>query len=91
MTNIIAPAAWVPKDIDRIFSTVKFYDAKKRWGFLADPEKPKGANPRDIFFHGSQLEKLGINDILAGTKVSYTVKPDHQGRPKAIDLKVEPV
>lgn len=73
----------------RQVSTVKWYNRNKGWGFISDPAKPKGANPADIFMHGSELKKLGLDDIEAGTKISFIAKLDGKGRNRATELKIE--
>lgn len=74
--------------LGRFTSTVKFYDMKKCWGFIDESPKRPGANPRDLFFHGSWLEKIGLKDIPSGTKVSYSTKLDHRGRMQAVHIEL---
>jgi len=58
--------------------TVKFYNFKKRFGFIA------GEDGKDYFVHQTGIEPQTI--LQEGTKVSFEVEPDEKG-PKAINVK----
>ncbi|MGO7981454.1 cold-shock protein [Rhizobium johnstonii] len=65
--------------------TVKFFNAEKGFGFLADG----GA---DVFGHISALHDSGIQSLHEGQKVTFDTAPDPRGKgPKAIDIQIETV
>jgi len=60
--------------------TIKFYNFKKRFGFVT------GEDGKDYFVHESGFETIkGIKD---GANVEFEVEPSDKG-PKAVRVKVE--
>ncbi len=55
--------------------TVKWFNSKKGYGFI----EPDGDN-KDIFVHVTQLEKIGINRLLDGQRVSFEPYDDRGRR-----------
>lgn len=60
--------------------TVKFFDAKKGFGFIA-PEN----GDKDVFVHISAVEKAGMTTLTDGQKVGYEVVTE-RGRSAAGNL-----
>ncbi|PIU22395.1 MAG: cold-shock protein [Candidatus Diapherotrites archaeon CG08_land_8_20_14_0_20_30_16] len=58
--------------------TVKFYNFKKRFGFIA------GEDGKDYFVHQTGVEPRTI--LKEGTKVSFEIESDEKG-PKATKVK----
>jgi CspA family cold shock protein len=65
--------------------TLKFFNQKKGFGFIAPDEGGK-----DIFVHASALERSGVPTQLEdGTRLSFETEDDQRGRgPQAVDLKL---
>ena len=60
---------------------VKWYNARKGFGFIKPDEDDK-----DIFVHVSAFEKAGIEFLNEGDALSYEVATE-KGRQKAVNLK----
>ena len=60
---------------------VKWFDAKKGYGFLAQDNGEK-----DVFLHVSDLEKSKFRKIRENQKIEFEIK-EEQGKLKAINLK----
>jgi cold shock protein len=64
--------------------TVKFFNQAKGYGFVT----PDGGG-KDIFVHITAVQKSGIPELNEGTKISFDVQDDAQGRgPQAIELQL---
>jgi CspA family cold shock protein len=64
--------------------TVKFFNQAKGYGFVT----PEGGG-KDIFVHITAVQKSGIPELNEGTKISFDVQDDAQGRgPQAIELQL---
>lgn len=64
--------------------TVKFFSAKKGYGFIRPDDG--GA---DIFVHVSAVTHSGLSNLSEGDHVRFDVEPDLTGKgPKAINLVV---
>ena len=61
--------------------TVKFFNSVKGYGFIA----PDGAS-KDVFVHGSAVERSGLAGLNEGQKVKFDVENDRQGRASAVNL-----
>ena len=61
---------------------VKFYDTVKRYGFVV----PDGGG-RDVFLHGSVLNRAGLGGLEAGQHVSVMVEQGTRG-PQATDIEL---
>ena len=61
---------------------VKWYDAKKGYGFIS----PDGED-KDIFVHASQLEKAGLSGLNSYQKVQFEIYDD-RGRVAAGQIKI---
>ena len=60
---------------------VKWFDAKKGYGFLAQDNGEK-----DVFLHVSDLEKSKFRKIRENQKIEFEIK-EEQGKLKAVNLK----
>lgn len=56
------------------FGTVRFFDAKKGYGFLS---RSGGAN--DVFVHASNIQGHGPAVLLPGQQVRFEIKPGRKG------------
>ena len=63
--------------------TVKWFNPKKRFGFIA----PEGGD-KDVFVHMSALEQAGLDHLDEGQKVSYETS-DENGKVSAVNIKLE--
>lgn len=63
--------------------TIKWFDAKKGFGFIT-----AGVGGPDIFVHGSEAEKNGLDveDLKPDVAVTYEIGVDRSGRNKAINV-----
>ena len=60
---------------------IKWFDAKKGYGFLTLENEEK-----DVFLHVSDLEKSKFRKIRENQKIQFEIK-EEQGKLKAINLK----
>ncbi len=60
---------------------VKWFDAKKGYGFLTLEGEEK-----DVFLHVSDLEKSKFRKIRENQKIQFEIK-EEQGKLKAVNLK----
>ncbi|MDQ0473372.1 cold-shock protein [Labrys wisconsinensis] len=51
--------------------TVKWYNARKGFGFIAPDDGSK-----DVFVHVSALERAGMQDLREGQKIGYELVQD---------------
>ena len=63
---------------------VKFYNPNRGFGFIA-PE----TGGKDVFVHATALESAGLSALADGQRVAFDLELDRQGRPAAINLKLE--
>ena len=67
----------------RLTGLVKWFDAKKAFGFISMPN-----GDMDVFVHANQLRKSGVHRILReGEQVSFKVELGTKGR-FAVDITV---
>ena len=64
---------------------VKWFDAKKRYGFITVENSEK-----DVFLHVSALEKSKLRKIRENQKIQFEIE-EEQGKLKAINLKSKKV
>lgn len=69
---------------DRVACSVKFYMADRAYGFL-QPEN----GGEDVFVHLKDLKATGIRALLKEQKVSCEIVPGRDGRPKAVNVRLE--
>ena len=62
--------------------TVKFFNATKGFGFIAQE-----GGGKDVFVHISAVERSGMSGLADGQKISFDLERDRQGRDSAINLK----
>jgi CspA family cold shock protein len=62
--------------------TVKWFDPKKGYGFIAPDDGSK-----DIFVHISAVEGAGLSRLDEHQKVSYDVERGNNGKSSAVNLK----
>ena len=60
---------------------VKWFDAKKGYGFITDDKSEK-----DIFLHVSVLEKSKLRVLRENQRIEFEIK-EEKGKLKAINLK----
>ena len=60
---------------------VKWFDAKKGYGFLT-----LDGDEKDVFLHVSDLEKSKFRKIRENQKIQFEIK-EEQGKLKAVNLK----
>ena len=53
------------------YGTVKWFNTKRGYGFIT----PDDAN-KDVFFHITQLEKIGLRNLQNGQKVGFEYYDD---------------
>ena len=61
--------------------TVKWFNAKKGYGFIQPDDGSK-----DVFVHVSAVERSGIGNLNEGQKISYEVQKGQQGKLSAENL-----
>ena len=64
-----------------LFGTVKWFNTQKGYGFI---EQESG---KDVFFHVTQLEKIGLKRLDDGQKVGFELYDD-RGRIAAGNIKL---
>jgi len=57
---------------------VKFFNAKKGWGFVA----PEGAD-KDVFCHFSSIKMDGFKELKEGDKVEFEIVDGDKGKQTA--------
>ena len=62
--------------------TVKWYNARKGYGFITPEDKGD-----DVFVHAIALKSCGINKLFTGSEVTFDVDQDEKGK-RAKNLKV---
>lgn len=60
--------------------TVKFFNTVRGYGFIAPDDDDK-----DVFVHGSAVERSNLRYITEGDRLSFEVQQDARG-PKAVNL-----
>jgi len=60
---------------------VKWFDAKKGYGFITDDK-----NEKDVFLHVSALEKSKLRVLRENQRIEFEIK-EEKGKLKAINLK----
>jgi len=56
--------------------TVKWFNAQKGYGFIAD-----------VFVHISAVERAGMDNLREGQKLSYELEQGQRGRVSAVNLR----
>ena len=64
-----------------LFGTVKWFNCQKGYGFIAQD------SGKDVFFHITQLEKIGLKKLDNGQKVGFELYTD-RGRTAAGNLQL---
>ena len=62
--------------------TVKWYNARKGYGFITPDDKGD-----DVFVHAITLKDCGLNKLFTGSEVTFEVDEDEKGK-RAKNLKV---
>ena len=65
---------------DRITGTVKWFDARKGYGFITRDDGEK-----DVVVHHSAIRGGGFRQLQDGDRVEFSVEQDARG-PKAADV-----
>lgn len=63
--------------------TVKWFDAKKGFGFIQPDE-----GGTDAFVHISAVKRAGLDGLADGQRVEYDLVPGRNGREAADNLKL---
>jgi cold shock protein len=72
----------LPKEAILAQGTVKFFNAQKGYGFIAQD----GGGP-DVFVHISAVERAGMRGLIEGQKVTFDVEADRRsGKSAATNL-----
>jgi CspA family cold shock protein len=61
--------------------TVKFFDAAKGYGFIANE-----AGGADAFVHVSAVEAAGMQSLEKEQRLSYELETDRRGKTSAVNL-----
>ena len=61
--------------------TVKFFDAAKGYGFIAND-----AGGKDAFVHVSAVEAAGMQSLTKNDRYSYDMTQDERGKANAVNL-----
>ena len=62
--------------------TVKFFNAQKGYGFIA-----QDSGGPDVFVHISAVERAGMRTLVEGQKLSFDIEPDRRsGKSSAANL-----
>ena len=61
--------------------TVKWFNAKKGYGFIAPSDGSK-----DVFVHISAVERAGLDTLNEGQKVDFDIERGQQGKTSAVNL-----
>jgi CspA family cold shock protein len=61
--------------------TVKFFDAGKGFGFIADD-----AGGKDAFVHISAVQAAGMQSLEKDARFSYDLTNDERGKTSAVNL-----
>jgi cold shock protein len=71
-----------PKEANMAKGTVKFFNAQKGYGFIAQDE----GGP-DVFVHISAVERAGMSSLNEGQKLSFDTEMDRRsGKSAATNL-----
>lgn len=66
---------------------VKWFDAKKGYGFLLSPGnedlQDEGGKPRDVFVHYTKIQMDGFKKLEASERVTYDLIWSPDGKPQA--------
>ena len=62
--------------------TVKWYNARKGYGFITPDD-----NSDDVFVHATALKRSGLKKLYTGSEVTYETDQDEKGR-RAKSIKV---
>lgn len=62
--------------------TVKWFDAKKGYGFIVSPSVEE-VKDKDIFVHYTKIQMEGFKKLEAGETVSYDLVWSPEGKPQA--------
>lgn len=67
--------------------TVKWFDAKKGYGFIQSPELlDDNAEQQDIFVHFTKIQMDGFRKVEEGEVVDFELVWDEKNRPQATDV-----
>jgi len=72
----------------RLTGAVKWFNDAKGYGFI-QPDGQDSAKGKDVFVHVSAVEQADMDSLTEGQRVSYEIGEGKDGRPMAVNLKVE--
>jgi CspA family cold shock protein len=79
-------------ELDRARGFVKWFDAKKGYGFIqvSDGENDEKDAEDDVFVHYSNIEMDGFKKLDMGDEVEFTLQEnaDSEKGPEALDVKI---
>lgn len=61
--------------------TVKFFDSQRGFGFITPDDGAK-----DVFVHISALQSAGIETVVEGQQLAFSVEQDARGRFNAVGV-----
>ncbi len=64
---------------DRVSGTVKWFDRRKGYGFISQPDGP------DLFVHYTAIRGEGYRNLIAGQPVEFSIEAGPRGL-QAIDV-----
>ncbi|MEY2616097.1 MAG: cold shock protein [Verrucomicrobiota bacterium] len=68
-------SGWLARSVDSMAKgTVKWFNEKKGFGFIVDPEVPT-----DVFVHFSVIQADGFKTLNEGENVEYELYQDEKG------------
>jgi CspA family cold shock protein len=69
------------KELVMPIGTVKFFDASKGYGFIANE-----AGGNDAFVHISAVQAAGMQSLEKEQRLSYDLENDNRGKTSAVNL-----
>jgi CspA family cold shock protein len=73
--------SFIQKELVMPIGTVKFFDATKGYGFIANE-----AGGSDAFVHMSAVEAAGMQGLQKEQRLSYELENDSRGKTSAVNL-----
>lgn len=74
-------------NLDRYTGAVLWFDAKRGYGFIEWSKN--GVKQKDMFCHYSDIVKDGYKALVKMDRVSFSIGKNHNGDPKAIEIRLE--
>jgi cold shock protein len=66
---------------------VKWFDAKKGFGFIVSPEvADESGQPRDVFVHWTKIQMDGFKKLETGEQISFDLVWSPDNKPQAENI-----